>query len=186
MRTICRASILVVLFVAGRVSADELLADPDVIRIFGEVLRRGQFGFRDTESAAFIVAQPDGSHRCVPWPETAQYHATRYRRPLPPGVVAIVHTHPPELPRVSGGDIATAVQLRVPVFAITLYTISVAETTGRAARIVRHERWMPERSSLCSQREPRLPRAGPELDLTEVCGGRLAFSRTGELRPCEW
>ena len=144
MRIRWRALLLLTTLMSWRVSADDLLSR-DVLDMFAEVLDRGYYGLRDEETAAFIIR--DGNDRCVLWPATDEYHATRYRWPPPRGIVAIVHTHPLAMPRPSTADRATAIRLGIPVYSITLTSIYRADIFGIETSIVRGRRWFHDQNS---------------------------------------
>lgn len=130
--------------------AHDLVDESMVVDMFAEVLQR-QPGV-DTESAAFIVRDEDGDYRCVLWPNTAEYHRAHYAFKPPLGMVAIVHTHPLDLPEVSPGDRATAMRLRIPIYAITARSISEADVFGHARMVTKNTRWFLDRrpADLCS------------------------------------
>jgi hypothetical protein len=118
--------------------AGDLVDDPAVLDMFADVLNHVRFGM-DTENAAFIVREKDGTHQCVFWPNTAEYRQSHYQGPPPAGVVAIVHTHPYSLPVVSSGDRATAMRLGIPVYAITARSIYEADALGRVVKVTDDE-----------------------------------------------
>jgi hypothetical protein len=122
----------------------DLVDDPTVLDMFAEVQQRGRFG-KETESAAFIVRDENGEHRCFFWPNTFEYHRTHYPGPPPAGVVAIVHTHPYDLPLVSPGDQVTAAHFRIPVYAITVRSISEADALGRVIVVTKNHQWLRDR-----------------------------------------
>jgi proteasome lid subunit RPN8/RPN11 len=133
------------------IAADDL--SPDVLDMFAEVLERGHYGLRDDETAAFIIRNENGGDRCMLWPPTAEHHMTRFKWPPPARVVAIVHTHPVELPRPSTADKASAIRLGIPVYAITPSAIYKADAFGMTTAVTKERRWFRERSSkrqLCS------------------------------------
>jgi hypothetical protein len=190
MRRRWRAVALLVAFAAGRVSADELLSDGHVLQIFKDILRRGSFGLRDEEAAAFVIRKKDGSYACLLWPATAEFRKARYRQPIPRGAVAIVHTHPFSIPWPSPQDRQTARALRIPIYALTLANVYKADIDGQSIALVYRERWGGAQASMpvCSLNDDPLPFPQPpsNLDLMEVCGRRLAVMSGGGDRGCEW
>jgi hypothetical protein len=188
MRSRWRAVLILVAFAATRVSGDELLSDRRVLEIFKDVLRRGSFGLRDEESAAFVIRRKDGSYGCLLWPATAEFRKARYRMPLPRGAVAIVHTHPVSIPWPSSQDRRTAQVLRIPVYALTFANVYKADIDGQSIAVVHRDRWSGPDATMpvCSLTDDPLPLPPPsDLDLMEVCGSRLAVMHGGD-RGCEW
>jgi proteasome lid subunit RPN8/RPN11 len=139
------------LLLVALIAADEL--SPDVLDMFAEVLGRGHYGLREEEAAAFIIRKENGDARCMLWPPTAEYHKARFKWPPPSGVVAIVHTHPIDLPCLSTADKASAIRLGIPVYAITPSTIYKADAFGITTAVTRDRRWFRDHNSgrkLCS------------------------------------
>ena len=87
-------------------------------------------GVDDFEHAAFIARDGDGSLRLIEWPWTHGFRSTEWRGPLPPNVVAIIHTHPKQIPLPSDRDVRTAMRLKIPVFALTPRSVCAATATG--------------------------------------------------------
>jgi proteasome lid subunit RPN8/RPN11 len=196
MRTIRCALLLLLVCVAGRASADDLFSNEGVAGMFEEVLRNGLYGTRDTESAAFLLRDADGTLRCIAWPETFRFRESNYPAPIPRGVVAIVHTHPFTMPFPSPRDRWTAAQLGVPIYAITRANIYKADTAGRTVAVVRSREWWTRPTSearLCPYATRGVPivadyttRSVPEFDLVEVCGKRLAIATASGYVGCDW
>src|SRR5215475_7311276 len=57
-----------------------------------------------TESAAFIVDTGDGNLVCLVWPATHQHHKESFYGGIPARTIAIIHTHPPNMPIPSPED----------------------------------------------------------------------------------
>ena len=153
--------LVLVTLVSPRVGADDLVSDVRTLTIFADVLRRGLFGLRDEESAAFIVREPDGTCGCRLWPSSGDFRAAHYRAAMPDDVIAIVHTHPVSLPFPSPQDRVTARRLGIPIYAVTFGSIYKATADGETELIMRGARWdltVPQ-ESLCS------PRAQPPRTL---------------------
>jgi hypothetical protein len=164
--------------------------------MFEEVLRNGLYGLSDTESAAFVFRDGDGSFHCLAWPETFRFRESSYRGALPRGVIAIVHTHPFTMPVPSTGDRWTAARLGVPIYAITRFNIYKADTAGRAVAVVRSRQWWtrPIRETRLCPYATRgvsivsvdMPRSVPDLDLVEVCGNRFVIATASGYSGCGW
>jgi hypothetical protein len=77
-------------------------------------------GFLRTEHAAWIVASDEPGLSFVSWPHRGFVGKEVWRGPVPPNVIAIIHTHPDDVdPRPSARDAATARR-----FGISNYTVS--------------------------------------------------------------
>ncbi len=108
---------------------DELLNDPTIRGYFADLLRQGGFGHWKTERAAFLV-----------------------RDEIPDGTVAIIHTHPAELPLGSTGDQRTAVKLSVPIFVLTPLNIYLITPRGVSVPVVENRPWATFNASSSSTR----------------------------------
>jgi proteasome lid subunit RPN8/RPN11 len=167
-----------------RLPADELLDKPEVVDMFAAVLRHGKYGMRDVESAAFVFEKKDGTYQCVAWPESARYHAARFKGEIPRGVVAIVHTHPVSFPAPSKQDRQTAKRLGIPIYAVTMGNVYKADTSGREVRVMRGRQWNPRllsrsKSDRCPYRskstdKPARPVA--VLDLVDSGGQHIGIA----------
>jgi hypothetical protein len=151
------AFVFLLALVAVNASAGELLMTAGVLNIFADVLRRGEFGLRDVETAAFVVRDEDGGYRCELWPPTNQFRAAKFTWNPPPNVVAIVHTHPASMPKSSNGDRETAIRLAIPVYSLTLANIYVVDSLGVSKPLVRNRHWFVDkdwRSGMCALIRP--------------------------------
>lgn len=144
-----------------------LVADPTALDMFSRVLRLGLFGFRDEESAAFIVKRND-QLQCIIWPPTNEFHRASYRQALPEGVVAIVHTHPMSSPRPSSVDRETAQRLGIPIYAINLANIYQVDALGRVIAHVRNRQWARDRQLMCRGIEPPAAKSGAPQSLHDM------------------
>lgn len=118
--------------------SNEIAAQPEMLRVFRELLVSARWGFSRLESAAFIVRSADGSLSAVLWSPAEEPDQARWIGPFPAGVVAIVHTHPNWQPEPSRIDIRTAATARVPVYVITRERI--VKTSGGLPLLVA-SRW---------------------------------------------
>jgi hypothetical protein len=119
----------------------KFLDDPLVRAYFVDILRQGGFGHWKTERAAFIVRDDNSHYRCVAWPSDGRLYRQEFHGRIPPGTVAIVHTHPSELPDASVGDRATAVRMSLPIFVLTPLNINVITIEGASIPIFRNRQW---------------------------------------------
>ena len=120
---------------------DRFLADPIVLGFFADVLRNGGLGYRKSESAAFLVRESDGTHRCVTWPFTREVQMQRFEGTAPDGTIAIIHTHPESLPDPSSGDRRVAMAAGVPVFVVTRRAIVGARADGSVHAVIEGRLW---------------------------------------------
>jgi JAB domain-containing protein similar to deubiquitination enzymes len=94
---------------------------------FAAVLKEGGYGFRNEERAAFLVARADGSYDCAMWPRTNGVERTQWDGVIPPGTVAIAHTHPRAKPLPSQQDMRESKRLGMPIYVVTPSGVTVAE-----------------------------------------------------------
>lgn len=120
---------------------DRFLADPVILGFLADVLRSGGLGYRKSESAAFLVRESDGTHRCVMWPFRSEVQMQRFEGTAPDGTVAIIHTHPESLPEPSAGDRRVAMAAGVPVFVVTRRAIVSARADGSMRTVVEGRLW---------------------------------------------
>jgi|GEM_PF-5665368 len=93
-------------------------------------------GLSEIETAAWLVRRPDGRETLVPWPPASQRRSHAWRRPLPPGAVALLHTHPAsENPRPSARDRDVARRIRMPVYTISRWAIYRADPDGTVSPV---------------------------------------------------
>jgi hypothetical protein len=123
---------------------DQFLQDPVIRGFFADVLRKGGLGYRNTETAAFLVLQPDGDYRCVTWPFTGAFGMQRFTGTIPDRSVAILHTHPNARPDPSHRDRETAMVTGVPVFILTRRDIFMIRANGTSTRVVRDHYWVDD------------------------------------------
>ncbi|HYR29330.1 MAG TPA: Mov34/MPN/PAD-1 family protein [Thermoanaerobaculia bacterium] len=108
-----------------------------------DLLAGARYGLDPKEHAAFIVADERGQLQLSRWPWGAESMRATYRGEVPRTAVAIVHTHPNELPNPSRGDIALARNLGMRVYVIT--RTSVICTDGSRTTKVAYGDWNPHR-----------------------------------------
>ncbi len=120
---------------------DELLNDTTIRGYFADLLKQGGFGHWKTERAAFLVRDEDGQYRCVAWPSDGHLYRQQFQGAIPDGTVAIIHTHPAELPLGSTGDQRTAVKLSVPIFVLTPLNIYLITPRGVSVPVVENRPW---------------------------------------------
>jgi hypothetical protein len=130
----------------------EFFNDTLIRGFFADILQQGGFGRWKTERAAFIVRDERNRYRCVAWPSDGHLYRQQFRGAMPAGTVAIIHTHPKELPEASQGDKETAVRLSVPIFVLTPLNIELITDRGVAVPVIRNHLWFevkPPSSARC-------------------------------------
>ena len=116
-----------------------LAEDPVVHDCFADILRRG-LTRQEAESAAWVVLKVD-HYECIVWNSTGYRSEVTFQGEMPFGVVAVVHSHPPSLPKASLKDLETARQLNVPIFAVTPMAVWVADPDAGILPIVQSMAW---------------------------------------------
>lgn len=104
----------------------------DLMPLLADLAERGAYGVHHTERGAFLVRQSNGKIRCVLWPFTGQFHRISYSASIPPGTIAIAHTHPRCCQRVSAQDKRLASLLNLPIIAVSMGTLHIADIEGKA------------------------------------------------------
>ena len=139
-------SFLCTLTLSGNVldhPAGRLVNDPEVLVLLSDLMRLGGYGFRETESAAFIVVEKGGRYRCITWPFHADPQRQQYRGTIPEFTVAIAHTHPRNLRMPSARDQFTARTTGLPVVVVTPHHIYVATPEGGTVAVINEQvPWM--------------------------------------------
>jgi len=97
----------------------DIVREPQVQTLMRELVRDARAGFEHREGAAFIVRSATGNFYSIEWPSNGALDSARWTGAIPPGTVAIAHTHPTHLPMPSKIDIATARGVHVPVYVVT-------------------------------------------------------------------
>ena len=113
-------------------------ADPEMLGILSDVSERGARTTSDMEVAVFIVKAPNGHLSCLLWPHTASIRSAHYDGPVPPGTIALAHTHPIYAERPSRGDVAQALRIGLPIYVVTRWHLYVVDpTTGQSVELIR-------------------------------------------------
>jgi hypothetical protein len=116
------------------------LAEDRVVHdCFADILRRS-LTRQEAESAAWVVLKLD-HYECIMWNSTGNRSEVTFQGEMPFGVVAVVHSHPPSLPKASLKDLETAKQLNVPIFAVTPLAVWVADPDAGILPIVQNMAW---------------------------------------------
>jgi hypothetical protein len=107
-----------------------------------EMVRQWSLNGNAGERAAFIVADANGIQQLVHWNDERNARRSSFRGPLPPNVIAIVHTHPHALSHLpSNRDCREAHRLKLPIYVITRRGIWAADVSGEVVMVLRDQRW---------------------------------------------
>jgi hypothetical protein len=125
-----------------RASVEEsMLSDSATRAYLAHLLRLGGGGFRNTERAAFLVIDDDGNYRCLLWPYHNGFLREEFHGTIPPGTVAVMHTHPNRYPHPSLHDQGEAVRIGLPFLVVSRQHIYAVTLEGRVLAIVEREWW---------------------------------------------
>lgn len=134
------ALLLLLLVTAGQA----LGMDRDRMMVLAwDLLASARYGLDPKEHAAFIVVDERGELQLSRWPWQAESMRASYRGEIPRTAIAVVHTHPNELPNPSRGDTALARKLGLMVYVIT--RTSVTGTDGSRTTQIALGDWNPHR-----------------------------------------
>ena len=92
--------------------------------------------FDRTERAAFIVDDGEGNLECVVWPETQSHEQAVFHGAMPPGTIAILHTHPRGVTWPSRQDEAESHRLGIAIYALTPARITKVTPSQQHAVVV--------------------------------------------------
>jgi len=108
-----------------------------------DLLWSNRYGSFDRfERAAFIVDRGDGNLECITWPVTNEREKATFRGTIPPGTIAIIHTHPLNTPWPSEQDENEAHRLGIPIYALTPLTVTKAVPTEARPLLVYKGPWL--------------------------------------------
>jgi hypothetical protein len=113
----------------------------EMLPVLADLAARGGYGGQHAERGAFIVLEEDGTVGCRLWPATGQFHRASQRGAIPPRTIAVAHTHPRSLRELSAQDRREAARLGMPVIAVSMGTVHVAESSGEDRPILRGVDW---------------------------------------------
>lgn len=117
----------------------ELAHHPQVRDALWKLLQDAHYGYAQTEEAMFIIQDLNGGLTFVRWASMGIPRHAQWNAPLPFGVIAIVHTHPNDLPRPSLNDIQTAQRNNLPVYVVT--RTKITKTAGGDTNVVLRGDW---------------------------------------------
>jgi hypothetical protein len=97
---------------------EETLRREDVRACSARLNELSGYGYGNREQAAFLILRSDGRFDCSVWPATNAWHSANWSGRIPTGTVAVIHTHPRNIPRPSVQDAAEARRLDIPVIVV--------------------------------------------------------------------
>jgi RHS repeat-associated protein len=123
---------------------DAVTADSHNLERMYELWASAGFGQKETERAGFLT-ENSGQYGCQAWPWSAAYRKEVWPKgkPLPRGVIAVVHTHPNKAdPKPSTGDRASAAKVGLPFYTVTRSGIYKYDPTTRATTREEDSSWV--------------------------------------------
>ena len=88
-------------------------------------------GDSDHERAAFLTLNDDGSFGCKMWPPTFTWRRTSWNGRIPDNTIAVIHTHPTDMPQPSRHDFVEARRIQAPVIVVSGRTLMMAMPRGQ-------------------------------------------------------
>ncbi len=144
-----RACVLLhlLLLAAPAMAADTIFESDSGRGCFSRILKDSGWGLLGPfEHAAFIVERVDGSFDCVKWPHVHSYLGESYHGVVPPGTVAIAHTHPVEFRYPSIQDKEEATRIGLPIYVLTILGVYRTDPQkNNVAELALGRRWMKQR-----------------------------------------
>lgn len=128
---------------SGRFDLREALEDDRVLGLFADLAWNATRRGGSVEAAAFLIADPERGMECRIWPHSAAKRRESFRGVIPPGTVAIVHTHPNGIPRPSRADVAEAKRIGLPIYVLSRIDIwAVNSADGAEVPLVERKNWI--------------------------------------------
>ncbi|HLJ75037.1 MAG TPA: Mov34/MPN/PAD-1 family protein [Thermoanaerobaculia bacterium] len=133
--------LIATLFLAA--ALDPVFDSPAGLMCSRYLMWSNRFGsFDRVERAAFIIDRGDGEIRCVMWPDADQHERASFRGSIPPGTIAIIHSHPLNVPWPSNQDIREARRLGIAIYALTPTSVTKALPSNDPPARVRNGFWL--------------------------------------------
>jgi hypothetical protein len=105
------------------------LSRPEAAYWYAALLEDGGYGRFESERAAFLIRESDGTLTLQPWTGRAHREAS-FRGRVPERTIALLHTHPYRDTRPSVQDREEARRLGLPVVVITPDAVIAAMPSG--------------------------------------------------------
>lgn len=153
---------LVAWSLAVSLPAETSLPLESMMPLLADLASRGSYGIHYAERGAFLVRDEDGEVGCILWPFTGEFHKISYSVPIPPGTIAIAHTHPRCCRDLSAGDRRESQRLHLPIIAVSMGTMHLTDGSETAKTARRGIRWshFEEPGKQCRPATPSEPGAG--------------------------
>jgi hypothetical protein len=97
--------------------------------------------FDGSERAAFVVDSGNGALACLAWPSTHQHEQETFHGAIPPGTIAIIHTHPITVTMPSRQDEDQSRRLGIPIYVLTPLLVSKAVPYSKSV-VVHRGAWV--------------------------------------------
>jgi len=112
-----------------------LLDQPGVEECFAVLLAGAGEGRRHDERAAFLVRR-EGGFECRQWPSRMEFRRASWSGAIPENTVAVVHTHPRELPEPSAHDADEASRIGAPIMVVTPGSVTMVRPGSERAEVL--------------------------------------------------
>ena len=108
---------------------------------YAALLEDGGYGRFSHERAGFLIRESGGAVTLAPWNATAGFQRASHRGGIPPGTIAVAHTHPRGARLPSAGDRDEAQRLGLPVVVITPDAVVAAMPDGTIRILITGSGW---------------------------------------------
>ena len=115
--------------------------DDVFVGMLRELAREAALSTDDREVAAFIIRDGDGALTCHMWPQSAGFRSHHFDGAIPPGTVAIAHSHPFQMPAPSNADALQAMRIGLPIYAVSRWELHVATPSGERLMLLTGRSW---------------------------------------------
>ena len=119
---LCAFFVLIVFVCASSAQSKPAEIKASMLELCYKLWKQTSFGWEEkqTERAAWIIRDSNGTVQWLQWEYTEEHRAATWRRPVPKGVIAQIHTHPGfSDPWPSKQDIRVAREIKAPVYTIS-------------------------------------------------------------------
>lgn len=135
---------------------DQMVSSPCLLASFAELLLGAH---PNVEVAAFVVIDQEGLMSCLIWPRMSWIRSQTFHGTIPPGTIAVVHTHPRHEEQPSYDDTRESMRLRLPFYVLTASAIWVVDpASGQSVRTSAGRDWIRKATPTTACKNPRLLR----------------------------
>jgi len=124
---------MLALLLATAISCGDLCR-PEAAAHYARLLAESGYGRLPVEHGGFLIRESDGTLTFAPWPR-GSFQRASFHGAIPRGTIAVVHTHPRNLPRPSPHDVAEAMRLGMQIVVVTPGAVIVARADGTVERL---------------------------------------------------